>query len=182
VDRDDTEPEPSFIELFFTESENKGKDFAPWYYRIFCVIIYLIPAMGAIAFTGQAFMQYNNTFSIAVGISPLLQIYYSNSFIPFLAFFGLFLGVVRNIKMNHFFRYNVMQAILLDICVMLAGLIMQYMPMSISCSVVGDMIEISVLVNALYAIGYCMWNSILGIYPEIPIITEAVYAQVRDVN
>ena len=56
----------------------------------------------------------------AVAISPVLQVFYSNSFIPFITFFCLFLAVVRNTKLNHFLRYNTMQAILLDICVMLS--------------------------------------------------------------
>ena len=47
---------------------------------------------------------------------------------------------MRNTKLNHFLRYNTMQAILLDICVMLAGLIMQYLPMflTVSSSVTGS--------------------------------------------
>ena len=57
---------------------------------------------------------------------------------------------------------------------------MQYLPMYITVSVIGDMMEIFTLMNALFAIGYRMWNCLKGQYPEIPIITEAVYAQVRD--
>ena len=64
-------------------------------------------------------MLFPMTFKLAVLISPLLQIFYSNSFIPFVTFFTLFLAVVRNTKLEHFVRYNTMQAILLDICVML---------------------------------------------------------------
>ena len=52
--------------------------------------------------------------------------------------------------------------------------------MYITTSFIGDILELGTLTNALLAIGYCMWNVIQGIYPEIPIITEAVYAQVRD--
>ena len=125
-------------------------------------------------------MAFPMTFKIAVAISPLLQIFYSNSFIPFVTFFTLFLAVVRNVKLNHFLRYNTMQAILIDICVMLAGLIMQYLPMFITVSRIGDMLEVFTLMNALFALMYCAWNVVQGIYPEIPIITEAVYAQVRD--
>ena len=44
------------------------------------------------------------------------------------------------------------------------------------------MLEIFILCNAVFALGYCFFNVVQGIYPEIPIITEAVYAQVRDVN
>ena len=140
----------------------------------------MIPCMGAIAFTDQAFMAFPITWQIAVAISPVLQVFYSNSFIPFITFFTLFLAVVRNTKLNHFLRYNTMQAILLDICVMLAGLIMQYLPMFITVSFIGDILETMTLMNALFALGYCAWNVVQGQYPEIPIITEAVYAQVRD--
>ena len=98
--------------------------------------------MGAIAFTGEAFMAYPVCINIALAISPLLQIFYSNSFIPFVTFFTLFLTVVRNTTMPHFVRYNTMQAILLDICVMLAGLIMQYLPMYITTSFIGDILEL----------------------------------------
>lgn len=155
---------------------------APIQFRFLSCLPYLIPMMGAIAFTGQSFLAFPFTFKIAVGISPLLQIFYSNSFIPFATFFTLFLAVVRNIKINHFLRYNTMQAILLDICVMLAGLIMQYLPMYITTSFIGSWMELFILMNALYAILYCMCNCLSGVYPEIPIITEAVYAQVRDTN
>ena len=126
---------------------------------------YLIPCMGAIAFTDQAFMTYPTTFMVAVAISPLLQIFYSNSFIPFVTFFTLFLAVVRNTKLNHFLRYNTMQAILLDICVMLAGLIMQYLPMFLTVSLLGDWLELFTLVNALFAIGYCALERHPGAVP-----------------
>jgi len=169
-----------FWEAFMGKDPNKGKIRADFQWRILSCLPYLIPCMGAIAFTDQAFMVFPWTFKVAVLISPLLQIFYSNSFIPFVTFFTLFLAVVRNTKLNHFIRYNTMQAILLDICVMLAGLIMQYLPMYITVSIIGDLLEIFTLMNALFAIGYCMWNCLKGQYPEIPIITEAVYAQVRD--
>jgi len=50
---------------------------------------------------------------------PMLNAYYSNSFTPFFVFFALFLAVVRNEKLPHFLRFNAMQSILLDICIML---------------------------------------------------------------
>ena len=52
---------------------------------------------------------------------PMLNAYYSNSFTPFFVFFALFLAVVRNEKLPHFLRFNAMQSILLDICIMLGA-------------------------------------------------------------
>ncbi len=57
-----------------------------------------------------------------VVFGPLLNAYYSNSFTPFFVFFALFLAVVRNEKLPHFLRFNAMQSILLDICIMLGAL------------------------------------------------------------
>ena len=51
----------------------------------------------------------------------MLNAYYSNSFTPFFVFFALFLAVVRNEKLPHFLRFNAMQSILLDICIMLGA-------------------------------------------------------------
>jgi uncharacterized membrane protein len=155
---------------------------APLYIRFLCLIPYLIPMMSAIAFTGRAFTVYPLTFKIAITVSPLLQIFYSNSFLPFATFFAIFLGIVRNIKLNHFLRYNAMQAILLDICVMLAGLILSYVPIFLVVTPIGSFLEQMVLCNALFAVGYCMFHCVRGCYPEVPILQEAVYAQVRDVN
>ena len=52
---------------------------------------------------------------------PMLNAYYSNSFTPFFVFFAMFLAVVRNENQPHFQRFNAMQSILLDICIMLGA-------------------------------------------------------------
>ncbi len=44
----------------------------------------------------------------------------------------------------------------------------------------GGVVEILAFVNGTYAIFYSVWNAIQGLYPEIPVITEAVYAQVTE--
>ena len=58
---------------------------------------------------------------VIVVFGPLLNAYYSNSFTPFFVFFAMFLAVVRNEKLPHFVRFNAMQSILLDICIMLGA-------------------------------------------------------------
>lgn len=68
---------------------------------------------------------------------PSAQAYYSNQFTPFFVFFAMFLLVVRNEKLPHFVRFNAMQSILLDICVMLSGLIIQYLPFELAFSWIG---------------------------------------------
>lgn len=71
--------------------------------------------------------------------TPVRQAYYSNQFTPFFVFFAMFLLVVRNEKLPHFMRFNAMQSILLDICVMLSGLIIQYLPFELAFSWIGGL-------------------------------------------
>ena len=75
-----------------------------------------------------------------------------------------------------------MQAILLDICVMLAGLIIQYLPVYLMISIVGSFLEVATFCNGVFAIFYSVCMALQGLYPEMPLITEAVYAQVREIN
>jgi uncharacterized membrane protein len=110
---------------------------------------------------------------------PLLQAYYSNSFTPFFVFFALYLAVVRNEKLPHFMRFNAMQSILLDICIMLGGLIIQYMPFEIAFSTLGGICNNLVFTTGAASVFYCVWYTLQGTYADIPTVSEAVYIQVR---
>ena len=60
----------------------------------------------------------------------LVSLYYSSQFTPLVVFFAMFLAVVRNNRVHHFIRFHCMQAVTLDICVMLLTLLRSYFPMS----------------------------------------------------
>ena len=170
-----------FLELWFGRDEaNEGKIRPAPYLRLVAVLPFLIPLMGTIAFTHSAY-EMMPLFKHAMFLfAPAMQIFYGNSFIPFVTFFALFLLVVRNEKMPYFVRYCTMQAILLDICVMLGGLIMQYMPIFVMVSWLGEWMELAILANSFFALGYSVFNALQGLIPEAPLISEAVYAQVQE--
>jgi len=109
----------------------------------------------------------------------MLQAYYSNSFTPFFVFFALYLAVVRNEKLPHFLRFNAMQSILLDICIMLGGLIIQYMPFEMAYSWIGSLANNLTFTTGAGAVGYCIFYTLQGKYADIPTVSEAVYIQVR---
>lgn len=170
-----------FVELWFGRDEvNEGKTRPAPYLRILAIIPFIIPLMGTIAFTHTAYEMLPLLKHMMFIFAPAMQIFYGNQFIPFLSFFALFLAVVRNEKVPHFVRYCTMQAILLDICCMLGGLIMQYMPIFVMVSWMGEWMELWVFANSFFALFYSIFNALQGLYPEIPIITEAVYAQVTE--
>jgi uncharacterized membrane protein len=94
-------------------------------------------------------------------------------------FFGLFIFVVRNEKINHFIRYNAMQAILLDIVIFLVSILLR-----ILTPIPGAGFAIETLANTIFlgivaSVVYSVFQSLNGRYAEIPAISDAVYMQVR---
>ena len=160
--------------LFGGPGWNKGPNPSAAKDRLLAILPYLIPMMGCIAFTNDGFEFFPLTLQFLDFFTAPMMIFYSNGFIPFCTFFGLFLAVVRNPKVPHFIRYNTMQAIMLDICIMLAGLIMQYLPMFLAVTFFGAGGNLS-FANGTYAIFYSVWNA-ARLVPEIPIITGCVRA------
>ena len=170
-----------FLELWFGRDEaNEGKTRPAPYLRLAAVIPFLIPLMGTIAFTHSAYEMLPLAKHAMFLFAPAMQLFYGNSFIPFMTFFALFLLVVRNEKVPYFVRYCTMQAILLDICCMLGGLIMQYMPIFVMVSWLGEWMELWIFANSFFALGYSIFNALQGLIPEAPLISEAVYAQVQE--
>lgn len=135
--------------------------------------------MGALAYGQEMFDLFPLISWCLPVFGPMLTAYYSNQFTPFFVFFALFLAVVRNEKLPHFLRFNTMQSILLDICIMLGGLIIQYMPFEMAFSWVGSAANSFVFTSGAAAVFYCAFYTLQGVYADIPTVSEAVYVQVR---
>lgn len=104
--------------------------------------------------------------------------------IRFVAWFCVFIFVVRSYKVNHFVRFNAMQALLLDIVVALVRAMTQLLDMILGqVSFFPFMLKIIASVTFLgitTAVGYTVFNCVLGKYPDkIPMISEITYQQVR---
>lgn len=149
------------------------------FFRVMACLPYLVPLMGCLPFGKYI----NDNYPLYEGLmqlfAPLLQAYYSSWFTPFLVFFSLFLLIVRNNNLPHFVRFNTMQSILMDICVMLGGLTIQYLPFEIAYSWIGILLNNLTYMTGVCSVFYCMLNILRGYYPDIPVVSEAVYMQVR---
>ena len=97
-----------------------------------------------------------------------------NTAIPFfgslLVFFILFLAVVRNERIPYFIRFNTLQSILFGIAISLIAIVFNALG---ALGLIGG----AVFLIATGASIYCMVQCALGRYPEIPSISDAVYAQ-----
>ena len=146
--------------------------------RIFGSLVYLLPLIYAFQFGLFLFNQFPALGIIYLPLSPLMALY-SIPFVPIIIFFVLFLAVVRNERINHFIRFNTMQAILFDILLVLCGFLLQILARGLGANFLIETLSNVVFLATLAACFYSIVQSIRGQYAEIPTISEAAYSQVR---
>ncbi len=146
--------------------------------RIFASLPYLLPLIDGLAFGRFLFQQFPVLQLLLIPLAPLMQIY-SLPFASLVIFFALYLGVVRNENISHFIRFNAMQAILLDIVLMLCGLVLPLLRSAFQVAFIAETLYNMVFLGVLAAFVYAVIQSALGRYAEIPPLSDAVYMQVR---
>ena len=146
--------------------------------RIFACLPYLLPLIDGLAFGQFLFEQFPVLKLLFIPLAPLIQIY-SLPFASLVIFFALYLGVVRNENISHFIRFNAMQAILLDIVLMLSGLVLEGFGQVIQMQFITQTLNNMLFLGVVAAFFYAVVQSALGRYAEIPPLSDAVYMQVR---
>ncbi len=156
-----------------------GRDTAPGLERFYASLLYLLPLLDGIVFGVFLFKQIPQLQLLFLPLLPLLQIYNSFPFAGLIIFFALLFGVVRNDNISHFIRFNTMQAILLDIVLILCRLVLQLVKTAIPVELVVETFYNTVFLGIIAAVVYAVVQSARGIYAEIPAISDAVKMQVR---
>lgn len=156
--------------------------------RIFACLAYLLPLLDVIGLVGGVLIASNSFLTpllevIFIPLGPLFGIYRYGfgGFMPLIIFFALYMLVVRNDRISHFIRFNVMQAILIGIVLSLFSIIWQLVlgPIFPVTSLVTQTLFNTLFLATVVAAGYSVVQSALGKYAEIPTLSEAVYTQIR---
>lgn len=147
--------------------------------RIFACLPYLLPLIEGLAFGRYLFFQFPTLQVFFVPLAPVILLYSSIPFAGLIVFFALFLLVVRNESINHFIRFNTMQAILIDIVLVLCNLILPILSPIPGASFALQTLNNTIFIGVLAAVVYSVVQSGRGRYAEIPAISDAVYMQVR---
>ena len=147
--------------------------------RIFAALPYLLPLFYALPFGVFLLRQFPVLNIILIPLTPLIVIQGTIPFAGLILFFVLFLAVVRNERIAHFIRFNTMQAILLDILLVLCSFAMNILGRGLGANFFIETLYNVIFLGALAACFYSIVQSLLGRYAEIPTLSEAVYAQVR---
>ncbi|KAI3994656.1 hypothetical protein MKX01_027546 [Papaver californicum] len=146
--------------------------------RLISAVAYCLPFFNGLQYGRYLFVQYPNLGLLFEPIFPLLNLYRSVPYASFVAFFGLYLGVVRNTSLSRFVRYNSMQAVVLDVLLVLPLLIQRvFNPgkgLGFKLMMMGyNFIFVFIVVCFLYSVGF----SILGRTPYLPFVADAADRQ-----
>ncbi|MDF5733691.1 MAG: hypothetical protein PUP92_38405 [Rhizonema sp. PD38] len=148
--------------------------------RIFACLPYLLPLVSAVKFSAFLLTQFPARQVLLVFLTPLMLIDNSLGGIgELIVFFALLLLVVRNEKINHFIRFNTMQALLLTVVVWLCAIILQIIVALPGIDFAIQTLSTTIFLGIVAAIVYSIAQSLRGKYAEIPALSEAVYTQVR---
>lgn len=146
--------------------------------RILAALVYILPLIYALPFGLSVLKQIPFLQLIYLPLSPLISLYYSLPFAGLIIFFALFFAVVRNERVNRFIRFNTLQAILIDIALILCSLVLQILGQALTDnSLLILTLNNTIFLGTLTACIFGIIQSGRGLYPEIPAISEAVYSQ-----
>ena len=145
--------------------------------RLFGALPYLLPLVYALPFGIPFLMKFPILGVIYIPLQPLLRLY-SFPFAGLIIFFLLYSLVVRNPRISHFIRFNTLQAILIDIALVLFGIVIQFFGFgSGGGGILVETLSNVAFLGTLVACIYAMIQSILGKYAELPTISQAAYSQ-----
>lgn len=152
--------------------------------RFFACLPYLLPLVDGVAFGVYFFRQFPALEVLLLPLAPILIAYSTLDRVLFgfgglIVFFALFLLVVRNESINHFIRFNAMQAILLDIILILCRFILRLFGSGLGGGLIVETIYNVIFLGMIAAVVYAVVQSVMGRYAEIPTLSDAVYMQVR---
>lgn len=148
---------------------------------------YLLPLLDAVVVGGALFKLIANFPVLAplgeillILVTPVMFVY---GLLPFglgslAVFFALFLLVVRNPNISHFIRFNTLQAILIGFIISIGSLLLGLLTMP-GLALITDTFYNVLLFGGIAAVGYSVFQCLMGRYPEIPTISEAVHMQIR---
>lgn len=114
-------------------------------------------------------------------LDPLVQFFYGVPFASFAAFLAIYYFIVQNYNFNRFVRFNAMQAVMLDICLVFPSLLEMVFGRPTS----GAMLNIYIMgyntvwLMVLIFVAYGIGSALSGQWGRLPLIADAAENQVR---
>ena len=149
----------------------------PIWQRLLGLLVYVLPWSDAIPFGQHLFIQFP---LLQWLILPALPLSILESGIPLnlgslLVFFVLFLAVVRNPNVPYFIRFNTLQALLVDIIVVIISYAFIILP--IGGGLMMRTLSSTVVVGVLAVVIFALIECSRGREPDLPGLSQAVRMQ-----
>ena len=151
--------------------------FIPFWQRFLSTFIYMLTWSEAIAFGRYLFIDFPFLKSLII---PALPIIFIQSLVPFGSLFLYilcFIFLIRNPKISYFIRYNTLQAILLNIALIIINFVFEILLQPFSNTLLARTFSSTIFILMLYIVIFSIFKSFEGKEPELPGISEAVKIQ-----
>ena len=149
----------------------------PIWQKLIGVLIYMLPWSDAIPFGRYILMDFPSLQWLAVPAMPIILIEQGMPLGNLLLFFVLFLAVARNPKVPYFLRFNTLQALLLDITVILISYAFKVFIQPLGTGLIVSTLSSTVLIAILAIVIFALVECLQGKEPDLPGISEAVRMQ-----
>lgn len=149
--------------------------------RILASLPYLLPFLSAFPYARYLIYMYPTVKAVMKPVLPMVAAFHGVPFGSFIAFFAVYLGLANNTSFSRFVRFNAMQALLLDVLLVLPRLLETVLTPASS----GLGLKIYAHSQSFIFIFTASWvlfsvvSSMLGQWGRIPFVGEAAEAQLR---
>ena len=149
----------------------------PIWQRLLAGLAYLLPLSDAVPFGKALLLQFPVLQLLALPALPVITLQQAIPFGGLVLFLALFLLVVRNSKVPYLIRFNVLQANLLDIVLVLLTLAFDTLLGPLGASFAVRTLENTIFLGTLVLVLFALVQSLRGKEAEIPTVSEAVRMQ-----
>jgi len=149
----------------------------PIWQRLLALLTYLLPWSDALPFGRALFAVFPWLTLLQLPALPLLFLQQAVPFGSFVLFLVLYLAVVRNPQVPQYLRFNALQAILLDILLVVVSLGFNVFLSPLGDSIVLRTLNNTVFIGSLAVLLYAVLQSLQGKEVDLPTISEAVRMQ-----
>ncbi|KAG1680320.1 hypothetical protein FOA52_015410 [Chlamydomonas sp. UWO 241] len=150
--------------------------------RVVATLPYLLPLLDAIPYGKFMLMQYPFVARALSPLAPLAMVYNSFPLFPFIVFLGVYTGIVNNQSLSRFVRYNALQAVLLDILLIIPQLILNDIIKPPNNDVGMQLYigaENTIFLFVFISVAYGMGSTMVGATARLPLVAEAADSQIR---
>ncbi|WP_341885607.1 Tic20 family protein [Synechococcus sp. UW140] len=149
----------------------------PIWQRLLALLTYLLPWSDALPFGRALFAVFPWLTLLQLPALPLVFLQQAVPFGSFVLFLVLYLAVVRNPQVPQYLRFNALQAILLDILLVVVSLGFNVLLSPLGDSIVLRTLNNTVFIGSLAVLLYAVLQSLRGKEVDLPTISEAVRMQ-----